>query len=154
TQSADVRVASGTRMKVIAFGMASSGVPPSWQAGPDRPGVNYLAGDAVSTLVRQVRRAKRGRHIVIVAVHWGSNWGYQVPVDQIRLAQKLIDAGADLIHGHSSHHPRPIEIYRERLILYGCGDLINDYEGIGGHDLYRDDLRLLYFPLLHATGRF
>jgi hypothetical protein len=27
---------------------------------------------------------------------------------------------------------RPFEVYRDRLILYGCGDLLNDYEGIGG----------------------
>ena len=34
------------------------------------------------------------------------------------------------MHGHSSHHPRPIEVYRGKLILYGCGDLVDDYEGI------------------------
>jgi len=48
------------------------------------------------------------------------------------------------VHGHSSHHPRPIEVYRDKLILYGCGDFIDDYEGISGHEPYRDDLRLLY----------
>jgi poly-gamma-glutamate capsule biosynthesis protein CapA/YwtB (metallophosphatase superfamily) len=37
-----------------------------------------------------------------------------------------------------------MEVYRDRLILYGCGDLINDYEGISGHERYRSDLRLLY----------
>ena len=36
-------------------------------------------------------------------------------------------------------------MYRGKLILYGCGDLINDYEGISGYDKYRDDLRILYF---------
>jgi len=59
----------------------------------------------------------------------------------------------DIVHGHSSHHPRPIEVYRGKLILYGCGDLIDDYEGIGGYDKYRDDLRLLYFASVHPdTG--
>jgi poly-gamma-glutamate synthesis protein (capsule biosynthesis protein) len=56
------------------------------------------------------------------------------------------------VHGHSSHHPRPIEIYRQKLILYGCGDLVDDYEGISGHQQYRDDLRLLYFPQLDPTS--
>jgi poly-gamma-glutamate synthesis protein (capsule biosynthesis protein) len=32
--------------------------------------------------------------------------------------------------------------------LYGCGDLVDDYEGIGGHQQYRSDLRLLYLPRL------
>jgi len=39
------------------------------------------------------------------------------------------------------------------LILYGCGDCIDDYEGISGHEEFRDDLRLLYFPSVAAdTG--
>jgi poly-gamma-glutamate synthesis protein (capsule biosynthesis protein) len=60
-------------------------------------------------------------------------------------AHNLIDrAGVDLIHGHSSHHARPIEVYREKLILYGSGDFINDYEGIGGYEEYRGDLVLMY----------
>ena len=65
-----------------------------------------------------------------------------------------IDGGVDLVHGHSSHHPRPIEVYSGKLILYGCGDLVDDYEGISGHERYRDELRLLYLPRLDpASGR-
>jgi poly-gamma-glutamate synthesis protein (capsule biosynthesis protein) len=60
----------------------------------------------------------------------------------------------DLVHGHSSHHPRPIEVYRGKLILYGCGDFVDDYEGISGHARFRDDLRLLYLATVDgATGR-
>jgi poly-gamma-glutamate synthesis protein (capsule biosynthesis protein) len=44
-----------------------------------------------------------------------------------------------------------IEIYRDRLILYGCGDFLNDYEGIRGYECYRDDLVLMYFADLDAT---
>ncbi|WP_424747078.1 CapA family protein [Mycobacterium sp.] len=63
---------------------------------------------------------------------------------ETQFAHRLIDAGIDIVHGHSSHHPRPIEIYRGKPILYGCGDVIDDYEGIGGHESYRPDLRMLY----------
>ncbi len=45
-----------------------------------------------------------------------------------------------------------MEVYNGRLVLYGCGDLINDYEGIGGHEKYRPDLRLMYFPKLSEEG--
>jgi poly-gamma-glutamate synthesis protein (capsule biosynthesis protein) len=64
----------------------------------------------------------------------------------------MVDAGVDVVHGHSSHHPRPIEVYAGRLVLYGCGDFVNDYEGIGGHERYRDDLRLLYRVSLTPHG--
>ena len=49
----------------------------------------------------------------------GSNWGYGMEPDQVRFAHQLIHGGVDLIHGHSSHHPRPIEVFRGRLVLYG-----------------------------------
>jgi hypothetical protein len=39
-------------------------------------------------------------------------------------------AGADVVHGHSSHHAKGAELYRGRLIMYGAGDLVSDYEGI------------------------
>jgi poly-gamma-glutamate synthesis protein (capsule biosynthesis protein) len=54
-------------------------------------------------------------------------------------------APVSIIHGHSSHHPKAIELYRNRLILHGCGDFLNDYEGITGHEQFRDDLALMYF---------
>ena len=63
-----------------------------------------------------------------------------------------MDGGVDVVHGHSSHHPRPIEIYAGRLILYGCGDCLTDYEGIGGHREYRSDLGLLYVAHLGLAG--
>jgi poly-gamma-glutamate synthesis protein (capsule biosynthesis protein) len=60
----------------------------------------------------------------------------------------------DLVHGHSSHHPRPLEVYEDRLILYGCGDFLNDYEGIGLYRRYRHDLVIMYFPTIDpSTGR-
>jgi poly-gamma-glutamate synthesis protein (capsule biosynthesis protein) len=48
------------------------------------------------------------------------------------------------VHGHSSHHVKAIEVHRGRLILYGCGDFLDDYEGIGGYEEFRSDLRLMY----------
>lgn len=43
-------------------------------------------------------------------------------------------------------------MYRDRLIIYGCGDFINDYEGISGYEAYRDDLRLMYFATAEAAS--
>jgi poly-gamma-glutamate synthesis protein (capsule biosynthesis protein) len=83
---------------------------------------------------------------VVASIHWGSNWGYEVPRAHVHFAHRLIDGGVDIVHGHSSHHPRPIEVYRGKLVLYGCGDFIDDYEGITGFEAFRDDLVLLYLP--------
>jgi poly-gamma-glutamate synthesis protein (capsule biosynthesis protein) len=65
----------------------------------------------------------------------------------------LIDeAGVDVVHGHSSHHVKAIQVYKERLILYGCGDFLNDYEGIGGYESFRGDLGLMYFADMDAAS--
>jgi poly-gamma-glutamate synthesis protein (capsule biosynthesis protein) len=149
-------VEGAARVLVLAVATQCSGVPASWAATDDRAGVAYvpdLSAAAVAEIADRVRDVKQGGDIVIVSIHWGANWGYDVSADQIAFAHEVIDAGADVLHGHSSHHPRPIEIYRGKLILYGCGDLINDYEGIGGHSAYRPDLRLAYVAVLDpGTG--
>jgi poly-gamma-glutamate capsule biosynthesis protein CapA/YwtB (metallophosphatase superfamily) len=146
---------SDHRVLVWSVGSASSGVPRSWTARPQAAGVAFLSErcDAdTNALCERVRRVKQPGDIAVVSVHWGSNWGYDVPHAQVRFAHRLIESGVDVVHGHSSHHPRPVEVYRHRLVLYGCGDLINDYEGIGGQKRFRGDLRLLYVARLDQTG--
>ncbi|NUP45932.1 MAG: CapA family protein [Catenulispora sp.] len=146
--------ASG-RIIVLACAMASAGVPDSWAAGADRPGVWFvpsLADTVADEIVGRLSAVRQPGDICVVSLHWGSNWGWEVSRDQVRFARRLVDGGVDIVHGHSSHHPRPIEVYRQRLILYGCGDLINDYEGISGQEEFRGDLRLLYFPTVHQAS--
>jgi poly-gamma-glutamate synthesis protein (capsule biosynthesis protein) len=152
-----VPVRGGGRAVIMSCGTACSGIPAGWAAAPGRPGVNLLPDLSPATadgVIGQVRAARRPGDVAVVSIHWGSNWGYGVDAGQVRFARALIDGGADLVHGHSSHHPRPIEVFRGKLILYGCGDCIDDYEGITGHEAYRPDLRLLWFASLEAgTGR-
>ena len=112
-----------------------------------------LSEASASEVADQVMALRRPGDLVVVSIHWGSNWGYHIPYEQKILARALIDkAGVSIVHGHSSHHPRAIEIYRDRLILYGCGDFLNDYEGIHGYERYRDDLALMYFADLDPTS--
>jgi poly-gamma-glutamate synthesis protein (capsule biosynthesis protein) len=155
---AAIELAGGGRVLVFSFGCEDAGVLPEWGADRDRPGVNLLeslSSEAVERVARQVRATKRDFDIAVVSIHWGGNWGYDIPKRHRSFARGLVDAGgADLVHGHSSHHPMGFEVYRDRLILYGCGDFLNDYEGIGGYEEYRSDLTAMYFPTLEAaTGR-
>ncbi|MDO0909826.1 CapA family protein [Streptomyces sp. DT2A-34] len=146
----------GGRVLVFALGAGDSGIPAHWAATADLPGVAYLRELSPATAaaaVRHIRQVKRAGDIVVVSVHWGSNWGYLVPREQRRFAHALVDGGADVVHGHSSHHPRPVEVYRDRLILHGCGDFVDDYEGIPGYEQYRDDLRIAHLVTVAAdTG--
>lgn len=148
-------LAGDSRVIVHGFGTHTSGIPRSWAATEDRPGVDFLfdlSETTAAAIEERVREVKRSRDISIASIHWGSNWGYGVPPAQIRFAHRLIDGGVDIVHGHSSHHPRPIEVYRGRIIFYGCGDFLNDYEGISGFERYRADLVLMYFVTLDPAS--
>ncbi|MFC0551624.1 CapA family protein [Planotetraspora thailandica] len=152
---AAVPLPGGGRALIFSFGTASSGIPPGWAAADDQAGLAFVlkpSDAAAADVVDRVSRAKRPGDIVVASIHWGTNWGYSVPAGQIRFAHALVDGAVDVVHGHSSHHPRPIEVYRDKLILYGCGDFIDDYEGIAGYEEYRDDLRLMYFASLQPRS--
>ena len=144
-----VELAGQGRVLVLAFGVASSGIPARWGATAGRAGVNLLpelSAAAVARIGAQVRQVKRPGDVVVASLHWGGNWGYEIAASQQQFAHDLLDrAGVDLVHGHSSHHVQGIEVYRGKLILYGCGDLLSDYEGIGREEEFRSDLGLLYF---------
>lgn len=148
-------VGAGTRVVVFSLGARSSGIPRNWAATEGRAGVAVLpdlSDDVADEFVARVRRVRRSGDVVVASIHWGGNWGYDVPAEQVRFAHRIVDGGVDVVHGHSSHHPRPVEVYRDKLVLYGCGDLIDDYEGIEGYEEYRDDLRLLYFADVRADS--
>jgi poly-gamma-glutamate synthesis protein (capsule biosynthesis protein) len=145
------------RLLVFAYGLESAGVPAGWAAAAGRPGVSFLPDLQPASAERVCARVlalKRAGDLVVVSLHWGPNWGYAVEREQRDFAHRLIEAGAaDLVHGHSSHHPGALEVHRERLILHGCGDFLNDYEGIEGHEQYRPELALMYFVTLdEASG--
>ncbi|MBY4677289.1 CapA family protein [Marinobacterium arenosum] len=155
-QPAVFTLKNGHRVLVFSLGSGSSGIPPEWAANEQRPGVWRVTEqppDWLASFASQAKAIKKPGDILLCSIHWGGNWGYPIPDYRRWLAHRLIDlAGVDIVHGHSSHHPLGIERYRDRLILYGCGDLLNDYEGIGGHRQFRSDLALLYLVDLDAAS--
>ena len=114
-----------------------------------------LSEQSARRIAERVGSEKRAGDVVIVSLHWGDNWGFDVPAEQREFAHALVElAGVDVVHGHSSHHVKGIAVHRDRPILYGCGDFLDDYEGIGGFEEFRDDLGLMYFVAVDAkTGK-
>jgi poly-gamma-glutamate synthesis protein (capsule biosynthesis protein) len=145
-------LADGARLLLFAWATPDSGVPSEWRATAAHAGIAVLGGldeAAAQQVAGQVARWRQPQDRVIVSMHWGGNWGADVPRLHRQFSRRLIELGAaDLIHGHSSHHPRPPEVHHGRLILYGCGDLINDYEGITSMGRLDPSAVCLYFPQL------
>jgi poly-gamma-glutamate capsule biosynthesis protein CapA/YwtB (metallophosphatase superfamily) len=134
------------RVIVFAFGMPTSGIRLNWGATRNSPGVNLLTDfseDTVQRIRAGIRDVKKENDIIVFSIHWGANWGYEITREEVEFAHRLIEAGVDIIHGHSSHHVKGLEVYQDKLILYGCG-----YENYLGY------LGLMYFAAMEpATGR-
>ena len=151
-----IEIPSKGRVVVLSFALPDSGTPLDWAATPSSPGVNLLpdlSAESAAFACDLARNAARSEDILVMSIHWGSNWGYGVSNAHRQFAHRLIeDAGASVVHGHSSHHAKGFEVHRNRLALYGCGDFLNDYEGISGHESFRGDLSLMYFADIDTNG--
>jgi poly-gamma-glutamate synthesis protein (capsule biosynthesis protein) len=146
---------TGTKGRVLlfSFGSPTSGIPHEWKATNISQGVNLLDDLSEKTAARicdQMRAYQKPGDLMIMSIHWGSNWGYEIPSKQIAFAHRLIEEGVAIVHGHSSHHVKAIEVFKGRVILYGCGDFITDYEGIRGYERFRGDLALMYLVELDS----
>lgn len=137
------------RVLIFSMGTSSSGIPKDWGASATQSGV-WLLNDLGTETLKQVKKTiesyRQPEDFCIISIHWGENWVEQIPLQHQAFAHNLIDStGVNLIHGHSSHHPIGIELYKDTPIFYGCGDLINDYEGITSHKEFNSNLCLMYF---------
>jgi poly-gamma-glutamate capsule biosynthesis protein CapA/YwtB (metallophosphatase superfamily) len=143
------------RLLLFSFGSTTSGIPEDWKATSISPGVNLLDDLSEATAARvcdEMRVHQQAGDLIVASIHWGGNWGYEIPREQIKFAHHLIEEGVAIVHGHSSHHVKGIEVFKGRLILYGCGDFLTDYEGITGYEAFRGDLALMYLVELDSRS--
>ena len=77
-------------------------------------------------IVARIKELVRAGRDVIVLCHWGYEYSlYPLPY-QMRIARRMIDAGATLILGHGPHYPQGIEDYEGGKIVYSLGNFIFD----------------------------
>jgi poly-gamma-glutamate synthesis protein (capsule biosynthesis protein) len=111
-----------------------------WRAEGDYPGTHVFSTSDSARLEQGLRRVRPDVDVLIVSLHWGPNMNPR-PLPAYRAAaRRLVDAGADVVHGHSAHVCQGVEVYQGRLILYDTGDLLDDYEV----NALRNDLSFLF----------
>ena len=126
---------------------------PNWEATNLSPGVFYVPinpHDArAEKLLEIVRHSKGEVDLLVVSAHWGGNWGYSPPSSHREFAHLMIDAGADVIFGHSCHVVRGVEIYHKRPIIYSAGNFVDDY---AVDEIERNDRSLIFMLETDAGG--
>ena len=61
-----------------------------------------------------------------VSIHWGNEYLPQAENWRVKLAHLMVDAGADIIHGHHPHVLQNDEVYKNKPIYYSLGNFIFD----------------------------
>jgi poly-gamma-glutamate synthesis protein (capsule biosynthesis protein) len=113
--------------------------------GDDQPWVRPLDPAAAEAAVRQARPLA---DVVVVSIHWGTEYSHQPTGRQRAVAARLAAAGADLILGHHPHALQPVERIvsgsHQTLVAYSMGNFISNQDR-----MYRADL----FPVTEGDSR-
>ena len=114
---------NGIRIGIIGY----ADYPQEWAATDTKPGINYIQIGDVSPIKKDIADIRKKVDLLILSIHWGPNMR-QRPTQEFRdFAHAIIDAGVDILHGHSAHVFQGIEQYGDGLILYDTGDFVDDY---------------------------
>ncbi len=100
---------------------------PDWAATPEKSGINYIKVGKIEQVEYDIKSARKLVDVLVVSIHWGPNKVERPSPDFVDFAHKIIDCGADVIHGHSAHVFQGIEIYNGKVIMYSTGDFVDDY---------------------------
>ena len=91
--------------------------------GVPEPGLSYADKEKMK---REINAAHEAADVVVVGMQWGEEYTTQVTSLQKELAHLAVDNGADLVIGNHPHWIQPIEIYKNKIIMYAHGNLIFD----------------------------
>lgn len=114
---------NGVKFAFLAYADSSSMTPTSYAATATKPGVAWLEEEK---LVNDIKNAKSKSDIVVVSLHWGTEYQQMPNERQISLGRKAIDAGALLVLGHHPHVVQPYEKYKNGYIFYSLGNFVFD----------------------------
>ena len=77
-------------------------------------------------IIQKIKSVRPDVDYLIIAIHWGNEYLSQPEKWRVELAHQMIDAGADVIHGHHPHVWQGVETYNGKLIFYSFGNFIFD----------------------------
>lgn len=88
-------------------------------------------------MLNQITAAKKEADVVIVAMHWGTEYVMDATPEQQRIGQELADAGADIIIGNHPHCIGPVQWLNNHktICFYALGNLV-----AGQYDMSRIEM--------------
>ncbi len=99
----------------------------NWFRMEDKPSICQLS---VNELVEKVKelRAKEPQTVIIISLHWGTEYKFLSNPEQRKEAHLLTQAGVDAIIGHHPHVTQSIEFVNDKPVFYSLGNFVFDQE--------------------------
>ncbi|MDX6760328.1 MULTISPECIES: CapA family protein [Streptomyces] len=121
--------AGGAQVALLSYTYGTNGIP----LPRDKPwAVNLIDQDRIIADARAARAG--GAHVVVLSVHWGTEWQTAPDTQQRELAQALTASRSadglpdiDLIIGTHNHVPQPYEKINGTWVVFGMGDQVASF---------------------------
>ncbi|MGA3287560.1 MAG: CapA family protein [Bacteroidota bacterium] len=75
-------------------------------------------------ILEDIKRLRPRVDFIVINIHWGEELETRPDSNQIILAHRMIEGGADLVVGHHPHVLQGIERYRGKIIAYSLGNFV------------------------------
>ena len=112
--------AGGVKVAILGY----DAIAGSYHATATKIGSAGLSAKAVKEDVAAARAA--GAQLVIVYPHWGTEYDPTPFANQKKLAEMIIDNGADMVIGNHAHWAGAMEVYKGKPIWYALGNFVFD----------------------------
>lgn len=104
----------------------------TWTNGLETPtGKEYLNNVYSNEKAQEdIEKVKGKVDVILVAMHWGTEYSLGVDEKQTEIANYLSSLGVDIIIGSHPHVVEPVERIGKTLVIYSLGNYISDQIGI------------------------
>lgn len=140
-----IQTINGIKLGIVSYTYGcNQPIDPAWS-------VNVFTDDQ---LLADVQTARQQADAVIVCMHWGTEFTYDLNEDQTILSQQIADAGADVIIGNHPHCIQPASWLesadgRKVLCFYSLGNLVSS-----AYEVSRADETFQNMYEVGALGQF
>jgi poly-gamma-glutamate capsule biosynthesis protein CapA/YwtB (metallophosphatase superfamily) len=119
--------ANGVRVAFLSYAFGFNG--------NSRHGAEAYQGNVIkkSRILADAKRARaQGAQVVVLAMHWGTEYLQKPNAEQLALAPALAKSGViDLIISHHAHVVEPVQKIGKTWVVYGLGNMIANHSTPG-----------------------
>ncbi len=115
----------GTRFAFLSYNEVS---PESYKAGGDKAGLAWISENEedLARMEKDIKKAKERADVTVLSFHWGVEYKVNPNSKQRNIAQRAVNAGADIILAQHPHVVQGLDFIDDKFIAYSLGNFVFD----------------------------